>query len=93
MCGVNKSVVLYHTTSLFAVIHMIYSLKREQVINTSSMVQSHVSTGRQSAFVFNILSCLVFRAWRRTWCKGNGLLFHWLTHPFSSVPSRHQRLQ
>lgn len=91
--GVNKSVVLYHTNSLFVVIHLVYSLKREQVLNTSSMVQSHVSASRQPAFVFNILSCLVFRAQRRTWCKGIGLLFYWLTQPFNSVPSRHQRLQ
>lgn len=93
MYGVNKSVVLCRTTSLFVVIHLVYSLKREQLINTSNMVQSHVSTGRQSAFVFNILSCLVFRAWRRTWYKGIGSLFYWLTQPFNSVPSRHQRLQ
>lgn len=66
MYGVNKSVVLYHTNSLFVVIHLVYLLKREQVIYTSSMVQSHVSAGRQSAFVFNILSCLVFGAQRRT---------------------------
>lgn len=56
MYRVNKSVVLYSTTSLFVVIHLVYSLKREQVINTSGMVQSHVSTGRHSAFVFNVLS-------------------------------------
>lgn len=55
MYRVNKSVVLYYTT-LFVVIHLVYSLKREQVINISGMVQSHVSTGRHSAFVFIILS-------------------------------------
>lgn len=92
MYRVNKSVVLYCTT-LFVVIHLVYSLKREQVINISGMVQSHVSTGRHSAFVFIILSWLVFRAWRRMWCRGIGLLFYWLTQPFNSAPSRHQRLQ
>lgn len=66
MYGVNKSVVLYRTTSLFVVIHLVYSLKRAQVMNASSTIRSHVSTGRQSAFVFNIPSCLIFRAWRRT---------------------------
>lgn len=92
MYRVNKSAVLYCTTSLFVLIHLFYSLKREQVINTSVMVQSHVSTGRHSAFVFSILSWLVFRAWRTMWCKGIGLLFYWLTQPFNSAPSRHQRL-
>lgn len=81
MYRVNKSVVLYCTTSLFVVIYFVYSLRREPVINTSGTVQSHVSAGGHSAFVFSILSWLVFRAWRRMWCKGIGFCFtDWLSH-------------